>query len=259
MQAPDLTQNFNRYSYCLNNPLKYTDPSGEFITAAVIVGAIVGAYIGGSIANDDWDPTEWDYQDGATWAYMAGGAAIGALGGYSLAAAPSTFLMNGTGNALINYTVQVAGNYSRGLEGWDAWFNKVDVFDVGASFIIGGSGASFDSFYALDVKELFYFASPFVTNAVDYYGDGHLDDLRNKNGWGYVGNSILAGGSNVALGKFRELFGNKSNSYFEVSKTVINEYYNFKFRTNDVIEDNNFPEPNLSPNNMPNLPERYKP
>ena len=30
MQMPDNSQNFNRYSYCLNNPLKYTDPSGEF-------------------------------------------------------------------------------------------------------------------------------------------------------------------------------------------------------------------------------------
>jgi len=30
IQAPDFTQGFNRYSYCLNNPLKYTDPSGEF-------------------------------------------------------------------------------------------------------------------------------------------------------------------------------------------------------------------------------------
>ena len=29
VQAPDFTQNFNRYSYCLNNPLKYTDPSGN--------------------------------------------------------------------------------------------------------------------------------------------------------------------------------------------------------------------------------------
>ncbi|PJB56467.1 MAG: hypothetical protein CO098_14055 [Bacteroidetes bacterium CG_4_9_14_3_um_filter_41_19] len=28
VQAPDYTQNFNRYSYVLNNPLKYTDPSG---------------------------------------------------------------------------------------------------------------------------------------------------------------------------------------------------------------------------------------
>ncbi len=30
IQDPTNSQNFNRYSYCLNNPLKYTDPSGEF-------------------------------------------------------------------------------------------------------------------------------------------------------------------------------------------------------------------------------------
>jgi RHS repeat-associated protein len=29
VQAPGFTQSFNRYSYCLNNPLSYTDPSGE--------------------------------------------------------------------------------------------------------------------------------------------------------------------------------------------------------------------------------------
>ena len=30
VQAPDFTQNYNRYSYVLNNPLKYTDPSGYY-------------------------------------------------------------------------------------------------------------------------------------------------------------------------------------------------------------------------------------
>lgn len=29
VQLPDFSQNLNRYSYCLNNPLKFTDPSGE--------------------------------------------------------------------------------------------------------------------------------------------------------------------------------------------------------------------------------------
>ena len=29
LQAPDFTQNFNRYTYALNNPLIYTDPSGN--------------------------------------------------------------------------------------------------------------------------------------------------------------------------------------------------------------------------------------
>ena len=29
VQVPDFTQSYNRYSYCLNNPLQYVDPSGE--------------------------------------------------------------------------------------------------------------------------------------------------------------------------------------------------------------------------------------
>ena len=31
VQMPDFTQNFNRYSYCLNNPLVYVDENGEVI------------------------------------------------------------------------------------------------------------------------------------------------------------------------------------------------------------------------------------
>lgn len=52
----DDAQNFNRYAYCLNNPLKYTDPSGEFIFSALLPGVGVfldamcwGAVIGGGI------------------------------------------------------------------------------------------------------------------------------------------------------------------------------------------------------------------
>ena len=42
VQMPDNSQSFNRYSYCLNNPLKYTDPSGELfgIDDAVIAFAV---------------------------------------------------------------------------------------------------------------------------------------------------------------------------------------------------------------------------
>ena len=32
VQIPDFTQNYNRYSYCLNNPLQYIDPSGQNFT-----------------------------------------------------------------------------------------------------------------------------------------------------------------------------------------------------------------------------------
>lgn len=36
------TQNYNRYGYCFNNPLKYTDPSGNFIQLGVAVIIAVG-------------------------------------------------------------------------------------------------------------------------------------------------------------------------------------------------------------------------
>ncbi len=45
VQAPDYTQNFNRYSYVLNNPLKYTDPSGEkwwhWALADILTGGLI--------------------------------------------------------------------------------------------------------------------------------------------------------------------------------------------------------------------------
>ena len=39
VQTPDNSQNFNRYSYCLNNPLRYSDPTG-MLTWNDIIGGI---------------------------------------------------------------------------------------------------------------------------------------------------------------------------------------------------------------------------
>lgn len=78
VQDPYSTQFYNRYGYVLNNPLKYTDPSGEIIPFIVWAGAaIIGAYIGGAQANGTWNPLKWNYQSSSTWIGMAGGAAIG--------------------------------------------------------------------------------------------------------------------------------------------------------------------------------------
>ena len=43
VQEPYSSQSFNRYSYCMNNPLKYVDPDGEFwwiVAAGLVSGAI---------------------------------------------------------------------------------------------------------------------------------------------------------------------------------------------------------------------------
>lgn len=36
IQSPEFTQNLNRYAYCFNNPLTYTDPDGNTITESVL-------------------------------------------------------------------------------------------------------------------------------------------------------------------------------------------------------------------------------
>ena len=82
VQAPDFTQNFNRYSYALNNPLRYTDTNGNFvITAAMTVGIALGCFFG-SMAG-----SYIGFQHGATGmdmiGYIVGGAAIGGLASFA--------------------------------------------------------------------------------------------------------------------------------------------------------------------------------
>ena len=82
IQDPFNTQSFNRYGYVLNNPLKYVDPSGEWLW---IVGAIIGAWIGGSKANGgNLNPLQWDWTSLDTWKGIVVGGIVGALTGQSL-------------------------------------------------------------------------------------------------------------------------------------------------------------------------------
>jgi RHS repeat-associated protein len=63
IQAPDNPQNLNRYSYCLNNPLRYSDPSGEFIQFAIYAAF---AYLAGANYNKDKETGEWAWNP-LTW------------------------------------------------------------------------------------------------------------------------------------------------------------------------------------------------
>lgn len=41
VQMPDFSQNYNRYSYCLNNPMTYVDENGEFFWLAIGISALI--------------------------------------------------------------------------------------------------------------------------------------------------------------------------------------------------------------------------
>jgi len=76
VQTPDLTINFNRYSYCLNNPLKYTDPDGEWFITALFT--LANMYFNGAMANNfQLNPAKWDWRSIGTYTSMVQGGFSG--------------------------------------------------------------------------------------------------------------------------------------------------------------------------------------
>ncbi|MBZ0241585.1 MAG: RHS domain-containing protein [Bacteroidales bacterium] len=123
VQTPDFSQNFNRYSYALINPLRYTDPDGEWVH--IVIGAVVGGVI--NVATN-WDNLQgWEFA--ASFAVGAGsGALAAATGGASLGAQAAVAL--GTG-ALVSATNNITAQT-------DNFQGKVDWGSVGQSAVIGG-------------------------------------------------------------------------------------------------------------------------
>ncbi len=75
---------YNRYGYCIGNPFKYTDPSGN--NPFVIVGlALLGGYLGGVSTNHgELNPWEWDWKNPGTYFGIGFGLFAGYTGGYWL-------------------------------------------------------------------------------------------------------------------------------------------------------------------------------
>jgi RHS repeat-associated protein len=117
IQAPDNTQSYNRYSYCINNPLKYTDPSGDFWHL------LIGAVIGGTI---NWIANGAEF----SWeglGYFGIGAAAGALGA-------------GVGAGISS--AMAGGSFGAGFVGSSAAMTASSSFISGAAI---GGGAGFSS------------------------------------------------------------------------------------------------------------------
>lgn len=113
VQDPLSTQSYNRYSYCLNNPLKYYDPDGEWFQW--LIGGIIGA-IQNVIKN--WDDIDGNFIKFNQYAFV--GCVAGSTASFlseSGVGAPGVGMATGwllnTGNAYIRgadfYQIMEAG------------------------------------------------------------------------------------------------------------------------------------------------------
>jgi len=139
LQNPLFSQNFNRYSYCLNNPLCYIDRDGQFVWFIPVIASIVGCYIGGSMANHSYNPLNWDWSSGKTWGYMGGGALIGG-GGALLAMCAGPAIGGAICTGIGMSTGGVIGGTITGLVG-----GAISGFVNGAGFTALGGGSFKDS------------------------------------------------------------------------------------------------------------------
>ncbi len=122
VQAPDFSQSFNRYSYCINNPLKYSDPSGELfgiddLVFAMALGAIINTTMQGMAGNVN--------NTGDFWKSMGIGALSGAAGS--------------SAGSLVSGIVGNIGIFGGGLTGLTGGFSGGFVSGAGNAWINGGN------------------------------------------------------------------------------------------------------------------------
>ena len=120
IQAPTNGQSYNRYSYVLNNPLSYTDPSGYFFSGlkkfvkkywkpivAIIVTVVSYGYLSEPAA-------AWAVASGysATTGAVAAGAMAGAAGGFVGGALQTGSLSGALRGAFTGAIAGAAGGYA---------------------------------------------------------------------------------------------------------------------------------------------------
>ncbi len=108
---PEFSQAYNRYAYCLNNPLKFTDPTGQepITICALIIAAIQGAIVGGVLGAVVAAVTGGDIGKG-----FISGAISGAVAAIGVGAGIASKFGSSWGEALRNVAAKVIDSAVQG-------------------------------------------------------------------------------------------------------------------------------------------------
>jgi RHS repeat-associated protein len=141
--TPDpAAQYLNPYVLGADNPISQIDPNGEFaFLAVIIIGAVIGAYMGAAAVNHDYNPANWDWKSGKTYAGLFGGAVIGAVGGVIVEVAATAGVAAGiAGAVLVGAGENAAFTAMGGGSAKDILISAAEGAAFG--FLFGGAGAA---------------------------------------------------------------------------------------------------------------------
>ena len=132
VQDPVNSQSFNRYSYCLNNPLIYTDPDGEIFWILPNIGWSKEGGLSLGVSVVVGIPGLWSAQAGVGYnfksndVYVYAGATVATVTGYASWSSSSGFNVG----------------WSAGLTPYGGFPISTNFFSTGANFNLSGYGSS---------------------------------------------------------------------------------------------------------------------
>jgi len=138
VQMPENSQSFNRYTYCLNNPLKYTDPDGQWFGIDDLLIAGIGfaaGYISNGLMSGNWG---WEsvkaglYASASSWVgFNTAGMATGTITSATL----QQGLNVGINTLLQPITIPVTDHFSASFS--PLWGFGTGGFSFGTGWSIG--------------------------------------------------------------------------------------------------------------------------